>query len=230
MESGGDPGKYDFLKSLAGVTALAGALAAFATATGAFDRMQRNHPYWTVSVFAVALLAGVLLMIGSAWKTVHTAWFAVPAVGLFLAAFVVGLIVLLRSQTDRPTPSVSVSVNTGSQTSVTGAIRAEAMKSDEIVHTSVYGATTVKEIGRPTQEVLLYRSFIGPNASGTVDTSFEAPVPDQVRYVSVLAWATERPGACWKKRHPKETPGCVFVYIPTAPKGGTKTRSEGPAK
>jgi hypothetical protein len=206
---------------------LAAALAALATATGAFDQMQRNEPQWSAAVFGVAVLSGVLVVaaggIGSsAWR-----WVALgPALVAFLFAAVAGIFFLINAHGARPTPYVTASLKTTSPAALTGTVKVDQVTSSETVDVFV-GATTDAAPTDATKVTQLFEARMGAAASGSFELPLNVIVPDGFRTVTVRAWVirqgqqAKQGSACFPDKPNEDTiesePGCVVIGVPARP-------------
>lgn len=211
----------DFTKALAGVTALAATLTALATATGAFDSMERNEPQWSAAVFSAAALAGVCIVVAALFKN-RAKWIplgiGIPA---FLFAAVAGIVFVIQAQGDRPPPNLKAQFKTGPSLTLTGSVKVEGMTSREILKVKVYGArpegTDQDSFGK---EDLLFNAGLGANASGKIELPVEIPLPATTyNWISLLAWIGDKPTDCFysPKRDFKSVPGCIVMRVPPKP-------------
>jgi hypothetical protein len=207
----------DFQKALAGVTALGAAFAVLATATGAFDQMQRNEPQWSAAVFGVAVLAGLLAVGGGiATGLLGKVLIAGSLIALAFAG-IAGIVFLVEAQSSRPPPSIKVIYKTDPQLSLSGSVRAEEMTSKESLKVQVLGAREPSDVGR--KEDILLNARLGADASGSIDLPIDVLLPSKTYLVlTVLAWVGEKPTGCFKRASKdfKQTPGCVQLRIPAA--------------
>lgn len=216
----------DFAKTLAGVTALTAGLAAIATATGAFDRMQRNYPAWSAAAFSAAVAAGSLGVAATLFRTttksprwlptLRTALIA-SALALFLYAAVSAFVFEVRAQSDRPRPSITAGIDTQPSLDVTGTVKVEAMSSGDSLQVQVGGV--LPDPSSPNDygpEEILYQSRIGADGDGKLQLPLRVALPaNRFRWISIVAWVDEKPENCFERSFNfKKAPGCVLIRIP----------------
>jgi hypothetical protein len=211
----------DFGKALAGVTALAAAFAALATATGVFDQMQRNEPGVSALIFCLAAAAGVLIVLaGIATNQKLEGVLVWIGLGCFAVAAVLGLIFLVLTRSDHPPPAIKVQVKSDPELAITGTISAEQLTSSKSLKVNVFGVRPTKDPNGFGSTQSLFKARLGSDASGSVELPISVPIaPKLYRWATVLAWIDEKPGLCRVNvapEHIKET-GCVIVRVPGTP-------------
>jgi hypothetical protein len=209
----------DFVKALAGVTALGAGIAVLANATGAFEQMQRNRPQLTALVFSVALLAGVIVVAAGLLSGTTETVLGIVGLVVFGLAAAVGIWLLIDSRGERPPPSIKVAFKTDPNLSVVGSIKVEQMTASETLKVRVVANTAPdnKVTGIAIEDRLL-DARMGSDSSGAVDLPLDVPVPEKKYvWVDVLAWIADKPDDCFGQRtNPKNTPGCVAMRLPQA--------------
>jgi hypothetical protein len=209
----------DFVKALAGVTALGAGIAVLANATGAFEQMQRNHPQWTAAVFAVALLAGVIVVAAGLLAGTTETVLGIIGLVVFGLAAGAGIWLLIDARGERPPPSIK----SDPKLSIAGSIKVEQMTASETLKVRVVANTASdNNVTGIAIEDRLLDARMGSDASGAVDLPLDVPVPEKKYvWVNVLAWISEKPDDCFGQRtNPKNTPGCVAMRLPQAVAAG----------
>ncbi len=207
----------DFIKAIAGVTALGSAIAVLATATGSFEQMQRGEPQWSAAVFSAALIAGLLVIgAGLTTNTLETILISL-ALTAFAFAAVAGIYLVIVARGNRPPPSIKLSFKGTTKIDVSGTVDITGMSPKAILKVIVIGERPGRGSDADTHgiEERLFQGGLGPDNSGSVSLPLDVPIPKgRYRFVRVAAWVAEAPGSCFVDAKGFDTPGCVVLRVP----------------
>jgi hypothetical protein len=187
---------------LGNLTSIAAAVAALITAlgglavTGVLERAQRDEPGWLFAAFVLVVIAALFWLASANFKTGENAMKLI-AFALFAGGLLVGILAVFKTQGTTPVPSVTASLD--EKGLLTGAVKAESLKSGDVIGIRVEGLIrktdpATKEPGWDTE--VISSAFLGPDLNGKVDAPIAVLIPTGTyESVGVRAWSKSE-GPC----------------------------------
>jgi hypothetical protein len=235
MTNAGTSNGKGLLGDVVPVTAGATALAAFITALGASGILATIEREWPIPIglgifFAIAAGAfGVAPILAKQlgreeWKSK----LRLAAAGCFVVSLGFGGALVLAAAGLSSRPSVSASLTTSPLTFTASASVGGLKSGDRLVvyveglKDTVNGDTLVV-----TDQKLLYRAFVGPDASGNAKIDVALPVPSKgFTAIGLRAWSNSVGGECAQDYAAASSTGCIIVQLPPRKTTGS-TRPRG---
>ena len=214
--------KYDLtgLTSLAaGVTALLATLGGLAV-TGVLERTQRDESTWLFRSFVLVVVAGGL-WVGAAVLEGKRKGLRVLGLLIFGAGLLAGIYAVLQTRETVPRPTVAASLDANGL--LTGSVKAEGLKSDDVIAIQIDGLTRPPpgELKPGWNASLISSAFLGPDLNGEIDAPISLLIPTGMYEAVGVRASTEGEPKCDLPApgvRKEVGPGCRVLPLAPIPK------------